>query len=424
MTRNSLPKLLAVSGATVLTVGLLAACSSSDDNSTGLNDTVQSDGSGDSGDDGEEAAPVSIATNVPAKDKQGVDIDKLVNVKASDGTITSVVLKAKGEKKSSPIKGSFSDDKATWTADARLEPNTTYTMRVVGTNDDGTKKTEKSTFSTIAVSDDQEVYPSMSPIAGSEVGVGMPILVYFDHAVTNRAAIERAMTITTDADKAIPGSWNWISDTEVHYRPKHFWPTDTKITAHLDINSVKAGPDLYGQESRTITFHTAKDRVVSTVDVNGHKMTVRINGKVARTIPVTTGMDGLETRRGWKVIMEQFYEKSMSAPGLEPGDPGYYEVPDVYYAQRVTYSGEFLHAAPWSEGSQGSANVSHGCTGMSTDEAKWLYDISHVGDPVHFINSARPLEPGNGWTDWDESWKDYKAGSALKGVNEAAQPTA
>ena len=40
---------------------------------------------------------------------------------------------------------------------------------------------------------------------------------------------------------------------------------------------------------------------------------------------------------------------------------------------RVTYSGEFIHAAPWSVGSQGVANVSHGCTGLSTADAAWLY---------------------------------------------------
>ena len=43
---------------------------------------------------------------------------------------------------------------------------------------------------------------------------------------------------------------------------------------------------------------------------------------------------------------------------------------------RLTYSGEFLHAAPWSVGSQGYANVSHGCTGMSTANAQWLYDLA------------------------------------------------
>ena len=43
---------------------------------------------------------------------------------------------------------------------------------------------------------------------------------------------------------------------------------------------------------------------------------------------------------------------------------------------RETNSGEFLHAAPWSVGSQGNANVSHGCTGMSTANAQWLYDIA------------------------------------------------
>jgi lipoprotein-anchoring transpeptidase ErfK/SrfK len=75
---------------------------------------------------------------------------------------------------------------------------------------------------------------------------------------------------------------------------------------------------------------------------------------------------------------------------------------------RLTYSGEFLHAAPWSTGSQGQANVSHGCTGMSTANAKWLFDHSKVGDVVVYKHSSRKLEWGNGYTAWDISYSQWK----------------
>ena len=99
--------------------------------------------------------------------------------------------------------------------------------------------------------------------------------------------------------------------------------------------------------------------------------------------------------------------------GLEPGDPNYYSIPNVRYAMRETWSGEFVHAAPWSVGSQGRANVSHGCIGMSTGNAAWLFGQAKVGDPIIVTGTARGLEKGNGWTDWDISYEEFKKGSAL-----------
>ena len=80
---------------------------------------------------------------------------------------------------------------------------------------------------------------------------------------------------------------------------------------------------------------------------------------------------------------------------------------------RVTYSGEFIHAAPWSTGSQGYANVSHGCTGMSTDNAVWLYAMTRRGDVVEYTGTDRPMTLDNGYGDWNASFADYAEGSAL-----------
>ena len=142
-------------------------------------------------------------------------------------------------------------------------------------------------------------------------------------------------------------------------------------------------------------------------------MTVTIDGQVARTIPVTTGKDGFLTRGGTRVISEKLEQTRMDAAstGIEPGDPEYYNL-DVRYALRMTNSGEFIHAAPWSVASQGAANVSHGCVGMSTTNARWLFQRSHVGDVVTIVHSTRELEPGNGLTQWNVPWEDWQAGSA------------
>jgi len=144
-------------------------------------------------------------------------------------------------------------------------------------------------------------------------------------------------------------------------------------------------------------------------------MVVQKNGKTIATMPTSTGKPGHETRSGTKVIMskEQHVVMDAATLGVSKDDPDYYRL-DVYWAMRVTWSGEYIHSAPWSVGSQGYANVSHGCINVGPSNAVWLYNFAKVGDPVIVKNTGVSQDLGNGWTVWEESWKDWKAGSALK----------
>jgi lipoprotein-anchoring transpeptidase ErfK/SrfK len=214
------------------------------------------------------------------------------------------------------------------------------------------------------------------------------------------------------------GAWHWINDNEVHWRPRTYWKPGTDVTVKADIDSVPAGNGIYGQLSRTSTFHVGT-KVVSHVNVQAHRMNVFVNGKMQRSIPVSAGKPGFTTRSGVKVIIEKFRHKRMDAAtvGISQGSPEYYNISNVEYAMRVTYSGEFIHAAPWSVGSQGSTNTSHGCVGMSTENAAWLYNLSKRGDVVDVTGSNRHMTLDNGYGDWNESFAKWKQGSALTGSN-------
>jgi lipoprotein-anchoring transpeptidase ErfK/SrfK len=181
----------------------------------------------------------------------------------------------------------------------------------------------------------------------------------------------------------------------------------------VNLNGVHAGNGLWGDERRDITFHVG-DAMVSTVDVSAHRMTITRNGVVLRVVPITTGKAGFVTREGIKVILSKERSRIMDAAtiNIPKNDPNYYRL-KVFWALRVTWSGEFVHAAPWSQAEQGLANVSHGCTGMSMANAEWFYNLSTVGDVVKFIHSPRSLEPGNGWTDWNVPWSTWLKGDAL-----------
>jgi lipoprotein-anchoring transpeptidase ErfK/SrfK len=144
-------------------------------------------------------------------------------------------------------------------------------------------------------------------------------------------------------------------------------------------------------------------------------MKVLSNGELLRTIPITTGKPGHTTRSGIKVIVEKFDSKRMNSEtvGIPAGSADAYDIDDVKWAMRLTYSGEFIHGAPWSVGSQGYANVSHGCTGMSDANAQWLYAMSRRGDVVVYTGTDRPMTFDNGYGDWNASFAEFKQGSAL-----------
>ncbi len=267
-------------------------------------------------------------------------------------------------------------------------------------------------FRTQELTLDQQTYPSVAPLAGETVGVGMPVVVTFDVPVSDKAAFERHMTVTSTP--AQPGTWHWMSDNEAHYRPRTYWQAGTDVSVDIDVNSVPAGNGIYGQESRTVDFQVG-DAHVYKVNAQTHQMQVFSNGTLLRTLPITTGKPGFTTRSGTKVIMEMFDERRMNSEtvGISADDPEAYDIDDVQWAMRLTYSGEFIHAAPWSVGSQGSANVSHGCTGLSTADAGWLYAMSRRGDVVEYTGTDRWMTLTNGYGDWNASYADYKAGSAL-----------
>jgi lipoprotein-anchoring transpeptidase ErfK/SrfK len=175
-------------------------------------------------------------------------------------------------------------------------------------------------FTSQDLSLDQQTYASIAPLDGETVGVGMPVVVSFDVAVTDKASFERHMRVTSTP--AQPGTWHWVSDHEAHWRPKTYWQPGTDVHVDVDVNSVPAGGGIFGQESRSIDFHVG-DSVVSKIDVDTHVMKVYVNGGLARTIPVSAGKAGWETRSGTKVIIEKHREKRMDAAtiGVAEDDP-------------------------------------------------------------------------------------------------------
>lgn len=388
----------------------LAGCGASTPSSGGAGDggtTAQGAVSGSQ--DGAVSAPGGhISANVRAKQKN-VTVDTQVTVDGSNGRLTEVSLTSA---KAGQVSGTLAADGGSWQADGLLEPGSAYVLKATLAGANGQSVTKTRRFTTQRLTMAQQTYPSISPLAGQTVGVGMPVIVKFDVPVTDRASIEKHLSVTSVPAQV--GSWHWFSNSEVHWRPKHYWKAGSTVTVHADVNGVSAGNGVYGQTSRDVTFHVG-DRHIYKVDLKTDQMKVFSNGKLLRTIPVTGGQPGFTTRSGIKVIIQKYAKHTMNSEtiGIPKGDPNYYDMKDVQWAMRITFSGEFVHAAPWSVASQGHANVSHGCTGLSTADADWLYHLTRVGDVVDETGTDRPQEVTNGYGDWNLSFKDYKKGSAL-----------
>jgi lipoprotein-anchoring transpeptidase ErfK/SrfK len=391
----------AAASAAVLLMSVLSACSDTPKALIGDKDDDPSASATPSSD-------AEITATIPAG-ATDVKVNRSLRLNVTDGTFSSVTVTGK----ESRVDGTLSTDKLSWQSTSRLQPGETYRVRGTAVDEDGKEIVYRSRFSTETLSLDQQTFPSFFPLPGATVGVGMPAIIRFDVPVTNKASIEKHLHVTSVPAQA--GAFHWISDTEVHWRPKRYWQAGTKVTVDADVDSVPAGNGVYGQKSRTSTFTIGRS-MISKVDMNTHQMRVFRDGKLIRTIPITTGeQPKFTTRSGVKVIVEKYRRKRMNSEtvGIDPNGPDGYNIAGVEYAMRVTYSGEFVHAAPWSVGSQGRANVSHGCTGMSTANAGWLYNMTQRGDVVEYTGTDRPMEFTNGYGDWNEDFATYAKGSAL-----------
>jgi lipoprotein-anchoring transpeptidase ErfK/SrfK len=355
--------------------------------------------------------PVTFKPNV--KDgASNVKVDTLITVSADWGTLTKVKLTytnkdPQGRTQHGTVAGKISQDHTQWMASGRLEPAAAYKLISVGKNHVNQPNTDTTTFQTQKLRLDQQTYPTLYPLKGWRVGVGMPVVLTFDVPVKNKREFEKNLHVKSSPAQA--GTWHWYSSKEARYRPKNYWKPGTKVSVTANLNGLYAGGGIYGQNSAKTHFTVGRSQVTK-INLSSDVARVYRNGKLARRIYVSGGKPGWQTRSGTKLIMDKLYVTKMTNQMI--GAREHYSL-RVKYAMRITISGEFLHAAPWNAGNFGRRNASHGCVGMSTGDAAWLFNRSLIGDPVVTTGSSRGVEYGNGYSDWNMSYAQYKKGSAL-----------
>jgi lipoprotein-anchoring transpeptidase ErfK/SrfK len=358
-----------------------------------------------------------VAGKVGAAEADGSDTAKGVSSVPSSSTSSSSASSSSASS-SAPSSSAPSAAAAAgaaskvWTPDKPLAYGTKYTLTATARN--AARKEAKASTTFTTVTPKTQSTPSIGPLDGTTVGVGMPIRVYFDQPVADKAAVESHLAVTSS--KPTDGTWSWMNSKEVHFRPSTYWPADTDVTLKAALYGVDMGDGVWGQKDRTVSFHIGAKHV-SVADAAAHTLQVYDGDALVQTFPMSAGSNANPTRNGDHVVTESYRKITMDSStfGLAVDAPGGYRA-DVEYAVRMSNNGEFVHAAPWSVADQGHSNVSHGCINLSTDNAAWFFGFAKAGDVVEVKNSAGPmLSSADGDIyDWAVPWDTWKAGSALK----------
>ncbi|MFJ8031878.1 L,D-transpeptidase [Streptomyces sp. NPDC096032] len=238
---------------------------------------------------------------------------------------------------------------------------------------------------------------------GQTVGVGMPISVTFPQPVplADRKAVEDWLRVRTSSGAT--GAWSWVKGhnlwdgQRVDFRPSTtYWAPGTEITLRLGSHGVR--------------HFTIGRSLVATVDAETHQMTVVTGGRTQR-LPVTTGAPGTDTWNGTMVVMDKQPKVLMDSRTVGLGNE--YRG-DYYWAVHLTTSGTYVHQNPRADTEAGHRNVTHGCVGLATDgTAKRFYDQVRIGDVVKVVRAKKDrVAAGNGYGDWNLTWKQWLAHSA------------
>jgi lipoprotein-anchoring transpeptidase ErfK/SrfK len=348
--------------------------------------------------------PVAVVSTDPPDRAADVSPLKPITVTVTKGRLTQVALT---NPQGGAVVGQIDPDGKSWKTTQPLGYGRVYTLNANAVGDDNRAVSSTTTFTTIQPR--TLTFPSINPLNGETVGVGQPVSVYFDEPIADRQAAENTISVTTSPP--VDGAFYWFSKHEVHWRPQQFWDPGTQVTVEIHDYGKDLGNGVYGQEDRISRF-TIGDEFVAHADGATHQMVVDLNGQTVRTMPISMGRPSSPSTNGIHVVTDRNATKVMDSTtfGLALDAGGY--IAKVQWATRISNSGEFVHAAPWSVAQQGNSNVSHGCINLSPENAKWFFDHVKKGDVVINTNTGGPdLKPWDGFGDWQVPWAQWVSGN-------------
>ncbi|MFH8568216.1 Ig-like domain-containing protein [Streptomyces sp. NPDC017993] len=349
-------------------------------------------------------------TVTPAAGSKAAALGSRIAVRATGGQLTSVKVK---DDKGAEIGGRLAGDGTSWTSDRKVRPQTAYTVRTEAESTDGEKSAATSAFTTERA--DKVNKLTNTPAGAQTVGTGMPISILFDHPIAEdrRAEIEKALKVTSRPH--VEGAWGWVKDysgkDRIDWRPKEHWPAGTKVSVKGGLAGIDSGTGGWFARDYDFSFTVGADHR-AVIDVPSHTLTMYEDGKAVGTVTGSAGSPQDPTRGGVHTVRSKNAAETMDSSTIGHGDEW---MLDSKWVTHLTASGTFLHSAPWNK-SLGVVNNSHGCFGMTTADAKRVYDFLPVGSTVEVkgTSSTTKTDVGNGLEVWQETWPQWQQRSALK----------
>ncbi|WP_447042195.1 L,D-transpeptidase [Streptomyces sp. DSM 118878] len=363
---------------------------------------------------GKPGSPAEVIRVSPEDGSKDVEPDERLRVRVPSGRLESVKVVRTQDAQEFEVQGRLADDGLSWEPRDKgpLALAASYKVDAVALDAHGRRAARHTTFRTHVP--EERFIGYVTPENRSTVGTGMIVSLEFNREVENRAAVQRAIEVTSRP--AVDIRPHWFGDTRVDFRPERYWKPGTKVTVSLRLRDVEAAPGVYGLQDKSFGFTVGRSQH-SLVDAAEHTMRVSRDGEVLSTVPITAGAPETTTYNGKMVVTEMLEVTRMNSRTV--GFGGEYDIPDVPHAIRLTTSGTFLHGNYWAPDAPGKTNVSHGCVGLrdvkggsSRTPAGWFFDRTLIGDVVEVINSNdRQVAPDNGLGGWNMAWKEWVKGS-------------
>ncbi|WP_343600812.1 Ig-like domain-containing protein [Mycobacterium sp.] len=351
-------------------------------------------------------APPNV-TFRPADKATGVVPTAPIGVEVRDGWFQKVALTNSAGK---AVAGTLNRDRTLYTVTEPLGYDATYTWRGSVVGHDGKAVPVAGELTTVIPT--RVIDGGFQLADGQAVGVAAPIIIQFDAPIADKAAVERALTVTTDPP--VEGSWAWLPDeaqgARVHWRTREYYPAGTKVDVDAKLYGLAFGDGAYGKQDMSLAFEIGRRQVVK-AEVFSHRIQVFRDEGVIMDFPCSYGSGDKArnvTRNGIHVVSEKYSDFYMSNPAA-----GYSNIHERW-AVRISNNGEFIHANPSSSGAQGNTNVTNGCVNLSTSDAEQYYYSAIYGDPVEVTGSPIQLSYADGdiW-DWSVDWDTWVSMSAL-----------
>ncbi|MFF8964496.1 Ig-like domain-containing protein [Streptomyces globisporus] len=373
---------------------------------------------------GKARSPGDVISVFPENGAKDVDEETRIAVKVPDGRLESVKVMRIEDAQQQTVAGRIAEDGRSWAPEpgvARLALAAKYSIDAVAVDAQGRRSARHATFTTLVP--EHRFIGYFKPENRSTVGTGMIVSFAFSRPVADRAAVEKAIRVTSDPVVEVAG--HWFGKDRLDFRPKTYWKPGTEVTVDIGLRDVEGAPGVYGSQDKTVVFTVGRHQI-SRVDAEAKTMEVRRDGELVVTVPITAGAPKTTTYNGKMVVTEMHEVTRMNGATVGFTDKkgkGEYDIKDVPHAIRLTTSGTFLHGNYWADESVfGEENVSHGCIGLrdakgggGSTPGGWFFDRTLIGDVVEVVNSKdKKVAPDNGLSGWNMTWKKWTAGSALR----------